>query len=63
MQGKIRGDEFEVKKLLIVIFINRMRKNMSLAKQRFSEIYKKERRFSENSLKNINGHSSTRRNS
>jgi len=39
--GKIQGDEVEVKKLLIVIFINRMRKNISLAKHRFSEFNKK----------------------
>ena len=41
MQGKIRGDEVKVEKLLIVIFINRQRYKMSLEKQRFSEIYKK----------------------
>jgi len=41
MQEKIRGDEVEVEKLLIVIFINRQRHKMSLEKQRFSEIYKK----------------------
>ena len=39
--GKIQGDEVEVEKLLIVLFINRMRKNMSLAKRRFSEFNKK----------------------
>jgi len=39
--GKIRGDEVQIEKLLIVIFINRMRKNMSLAKHRFSEFNKK----------------------
>jgi len=38
---KIRGDEVEVEKLLIVIFINKQRHKMSLEKQRFSEIYKK----------------------
>ena len=47
---KIQGDEVEVEKLLIVIFINRMRKNMSLAKRRFSEFNKKKCRFSEFSL-------------
>ena len=47
---KIQGDEVEVEKLLIVIFINRMRKNMSLAKRRFSEFNKNKCRFSEFSL-------------
>ena len=35
--GKIQGDEVEVEKLLIVIFINRQLNNMSLEKRRFSE--------------------------
>jgi len=35
--GKIQGDEVQVETLLIVFFLNRMRKNMSLAKRRFSE--------------------------
>jgi len=47
---KIQGDEVEVEKLLIVIFINEMRKNMSLAKRHFSEFNKKKCRFSEFSL-------------
>jgi len=50
---KIQGDEVEVEKLLIVIFKNRMRKNMSLAKRRFSEFNKNKCRFSEFSLKKI----------
>ena len=37
IREKIQGDEVEVEKILIVIFINRMRINMSLAKRRFSE--------------------------
>jgi len=41
MQEKIRGDEVEVEKLLIVIFINRQRHKTSLEKQRFREIYKR----------------------
>ena len=53
---KIQGDEVEVEKLLIVIFINRMRKNMSLAKRRFSEFNKKKCRFSEFSLNKTRSH-------
>jgi len=39
--GKMRGEEVEVGKLLIVNCINRIRKIMSLAKHKFSEFNKK----------------------
>ena len=47
---KKRGDEVEVGKLLIVNYINRISKNMSLAKHCFSEFNKKKHCFSEFSL-------------
>ena len=42
-----RGDEVEVGKILIVIFIYKIRKNLSLAKHCFSEFNKKKYCFSE----------------
>jgi len=46
MQEKIRGEEVEVRKLLIVYFISRLRKKISSEKQKFREIYKWFREFS-----------------
>ena len=45
----MRGEEVEVGKFLIINCINRIRKNVSLAKHKFSE-FKKKYKFSEFSL-------------
>ena len=45
MHEKMRGDEVEVGKILIVICINKIRKNLSLANHCFSEFNKKKPLF------------------